>query len=188
MFPKNILAVMAAALLLSVAAPAAAQPLTPLQAAGFFAVWSAPGSTGVTDDPVNYTGILAGLPQNAAAGVVTILRYLVSLPPTQEINFACTRLGAIVRDGGTGGRVIVRLRQTFLFPGGASITPLSIDTANYPNTNNFEVREATMSGSPFSFNANVYHIEVELRRDAAGAFPSVAALYIGAPLSSTFCP
>jgi hypothetical protein len=158
---------------------------TPLEAAGFTAAWSAAGSTGVTDDrKVRFLLARALIDQNAPPGTRVVLRY--TIPPFDDVNFPCTRLGVILRDPGPG-QVDVRLMRIKMLGGGVQEIPLNINSDEHPASLNFVTREATMTGSPFNFAHSLYYIEVHMIKGEADS-PSVFALYIGKPRSSTFCP
>ena len=180
-----------AALLALTIQPLAAQDIgggsqSALQLAGFTAVWTAAGSTGFTDDNnVRFFQPFATLKQKAPAGATAVLRY--SIAPIQgDVAFPCTRLGAILRDTGAG-RVDARLVQVDMVTG-FSATPLAVNSDDYPASGSFVTRETTMSGSPFNFTRNLYYVEVEIRKDDAVTEPLLLGLYIGKPLSSSFCP
>jgi hypothetical protein len=162
-----------------------------LDMAGFTAVWTAPGSTGVTESPGNidhFDAIVRTSP-SAPAGSSTFLRYPIQ--PIRNDNFvhACLRLGAMYRDDSAAARVIVRFKAVDLtFANTQPEVIMTIDSAAYPQSNEFQARAVTINNSWFNFDRWAYYVEVQLIKNTAAAQPAVRWVYLAAPDSSIVCP
>ena len=157
-----------------------------LELAGFTAVWSAPGSTGIKDSlaSVDFIGAIVA---NEDGALSVILRYPIEPIHNDNLVHACLKLGAMYR-ADSDGRVLVRLRAVdFTVLNLQPQTVMTIDSDAYPASNNFQARDVTIN-SWFNFNRNAYYVEVELMKPTEEPQPAVRWIYLAAPQSSSLCP
>ncbi len=152
-----------------------------LVSAGFTAVWTVPGSSGVTHGHTMSTDATVSDSQST-------LRYPIQPIRNDNLVHACLKLGAMYRNDFHNAQVIVRLQTVDMtIANSQPQTVMTIDSDAYPNSENFQVRDVTIN-SWFNFNYNVYYVEVEMTKGTGAMGAGLRWLYLAAPLSSAFCP
>ena len=131
-----------------------------LDLAGFTAVWSAPGSTGVAQALFARTDAIV----TVINGGPVFLRFPIQPIRNDNLVHACLKLGAMYRADSADAHVIVRLKAVdFTVFNLQPRTVMTVDSDAYPASNSFQVRDVTIN-SWFDFNRNAYYVEVELER------------------------
>ncbi len=94
------------------------------------------------------------------------------------------------RDYSAQTRVLVHLKAVDLtIANNPPQTVMTVDSATYPASNNFQLRDVTINNW-FNFNYNVYYVEVEFTTSPSNpdTVAEVRWIYLAAPHSSRVCP
>jgi hypothetical protein len=156
--------------------------------------WSAAGVTAIVDSEdqsiyqTNTTGSIS-IRSSVASGTLDIRFPVQTMPAHSAPAGACTEMRALLRDTGSGARVIVRLMQLGIKSGfDGQLTNLGqIDTNTTPRLT--QLNEPTSYAQyrtclnvnpdvPFDFSFFTYYVEAELIKSNSGGNPGLKAVQI----------
>jgi len=157
-------------------------------------IWSAAGVNGIVDSEdrsiyqTNTSGSIA-IRSSVASGKLDVRFPVQTMSAHSAPAGACTEMRALLRDAGSGARVIVRMMQLGIRSGfDGQLTNLGqIDTDTTPRLTHLNDPTAyaeyrmclnVPADSPFDFSFFTYYVEAQLIKTNAGGNPGLKSVQI----------